>query len=706
MEMLIDIYEQTTNATYLTQFTNLYNGFVWDYGTSWTWNEYNDDIMWMVIACARAYQHTGNSAFRNVAKSNFDACYARAWSSDLGGGLWWKWPTNTSKNACVNGPAAIAAYLLYQIYADTNYLAKANDIFLWERATLTDTNTGRVYDSIYYTGTKDQTPITYNQGTYIGAANYLGYTNEAMVGANYTRNSMGAGGRLPNYDEDNDLGGFNGIFIRWMSKFMKERNLQSTYQIWLQQNANAAWNVRRKTDHLSWSKWRQQTPAGTRYSFGCWGSVLAMQVVPPTQTPSAGVVFMTVPDASGTSSFESGLHWSDATAPSSLYNYVVSNALVLRTPQDGLNHSFAGSSLTLSNGALLAFKNTSGSRVISVGTDLFIDNGAVADWAGVDAELAGKITLRAGGVTFDPQTFPTLTVSAQINGPGAVSIDAASGSTQVGGKVLLVGYNTYTGGTMIDATDTLRLSSDGTLGSTNSSLTFSNSEGYGFGTLDLNGTTQSIGNLTGTGGKIINNASGTAVMFTIGNGNVTGGNFQGLIGDNTSGTGTVAMVKVGTGTLQLSGTNTYTGGTTIASGTLQLGDGVRNGSVLSNITNNAALVFANPVALTCTNNISGTGSFTKLAAGKLTLSGLMTHSGSTTVGAGTLALLEPVALNNSPTITISNGASLDVIGRADQTLFEQRPGFERQRKCDRQAARHARRDGGTRKHSWHFDRAE
>jgi predicted alpha-1,6-mannanase (GH76 family) len=88
MEMLIDLYEQTTNSACLTQFNQLYNGFVGDYGTNWTWNEFNDDIMWMVIACARACQTTGNTTFRNVAKNNFDACYARAWSSDLGGGLW------------------------------------------------------------------------------------------------------------------------------------------------------------------------------------------------------------------------------------------------------------------------------------------------------------------------------------------------------------------------------------------------------------------------------------------------------------------------------------------------------------------------------------------------------------------------------------------------------------------------------------------
>jgi autotransporter-associated beta strand protein len=57
--------------------------------------------------------------------------------------------------------------------------------------------------------------------------------------------------------------------------------------------------------------------------------------------------------------------------------------------------------------------------------------------------------------------------------------------------------------------------------------------------------------------------------------------------------GSTGMTKAGDGTLILTGTNTYTGGTTISAGTLQLGDGTLDGSILGAITNNATLVVNN-----------------------------------------------------------------------------------------------------------------
>ena len=121
------------------------------------------------------------------------------------------------------------------------------------------------------------------QGTFVGAANLLGYTNEAMQAATYTMNRLSRGGLSPQYGETGDGGGFNGICVRWIARFMYERGTQSVFESWLQTNANAAWNVRRAADNLSWCRWQEPTPEGPRHSWGCSSSVVILQVVRPRQ---------------------------------------------------------------------------------------------------------------------------------------------------------------------------------------------------------------------------------------------------------------------------------------------------------------------------------------------------------------------------------------------------------------------------------------
>ena len=99
-----------------------------------------------------------------------------------------------------------------------------------------------------------------------------------------------------------------------------------------------------------------------------------------------------------------------------------------------------------------------------------------------------------------------------------------------------------------------------------------------------------------------------------------------------------SLDKVGTGTLTLTGDNTYTGATTISSGTLSLGNGGTTGSVAGNIVDNTALVFNRSNALTYAGLISGAGTVTKSGAGALTLTGDNTYTGATTIGAGTLSI--------------------------------------------------------------------
>ena len=195
IECVIDAYEWTSNSTYQAMITNLLNGFITQNGANWSGNIYNDDIMWAVMAFARGGVATGRSNYIAIAKSNFDMCYARAWDNVLGGGLYWTTDNNT-KNACVNGPGSIAASVLYQIYGDNNYFLKASNMYYWERSVLYNTNSGAIADAIGTNGVINYWASTYNQGTFIGAAHFLGPTNDAALAAKFTMMNMTPAGIL------------------------------------------------------------------------------------------------------------------------------------------------------------------------------------------------------------------------------------------------------------------------------------------------------------------------------------------------------------------------------------------------------------------------------------------------------------------------------------------------------------------------------
>jgi hypothetical protein len=291
IECVIDAYEWNSNSASRIMITNLLNGFISNNGSSWTWDGYNDDLLWAVMAFARGGADIGNTNYCNIAKANFDAVYARAWDTRLGGGLYWLYPDNASKNACVNGPGAIAACLLYQIYGDTNYLNKASNIYDWERSALFSSSSGAIYDNIGTNGVLSTWSSTYNQGTFIGAADFLGQTNDATLAANFAMMNLTTGGILPAYGIAGNNSGFNAIFLRWLTRFIKNRHLQSAYESWLQLNAAAAWNSRRP-DNLSWCQWPQPSPAGTNfYSWDCIASFEALQAADSTQ----GVPLLPVP---------------------------------------------------------------------------------------------------------------------------------------------------------------------------------------------------------------------------------------------------------------------------------------------------------------------------------------------------------------------------------------------------------------------------
>ncbi|MEI7958408.1 MAG: autotransporter-associated beta strand repeat-containing protein, partial [Verrucomicrobiota bacterium] len=149
--------------------------------------------------------------------------------------------------------------------------------------------------------------------------------------------------------------------------------------------------------------------------------------------------------------------------------------------------------------------------------------------------------------------------------------------------------NTFTGGLLIGRNAIVSITNSGALNSTAGSENAVDFDNYAFSTgaagsyLQLNGNSIAISKLTNSGttysSTVWNNSATTAATLTVGNSLNLTGTFGGVLTDGTvASVKSLGLTKAGTGAFTLTGNNTYTGATTINSGTLALGAG---GSIAS-----------------------------------------------------------------------------------------------------------------------------
>ncbi|EGS6534390.1 autotransporter outer membrane beta-barrel domain-containing protein [Salmonella enterica] len=381
-------------------------------------------------------------------------------------------------------------------------------------------------------------------------------------------------------------------------------------------------------------------------------------------------------------------------------NAISGSGQVVKSGDDVLTLSGANS---YSGGTLISDGTLVASNVEALGTGDVTDNATLEMNTGGDFDNAisgsgqvvksGDETLTlsgsntyTGGTLISDGTLVASNVEAL--GTGDVTDDAVlelntggdfdnaiSGSGQVvksGDETLtLSGSNTYTGGTLISG-GTLVASNVEALGSgdvtddavlaLNAGGDFTNNIG-GTGRVEKSGdkTLTLSGSNTYTGGTLI--SSGTLVandVSALGTGDVTDNATLALNagGDFTNNIGGTGRVeKSGDDALTLSGSNTYTGGTLISGGTLVAND--VNALGTGDVTDNATLMLNTGGDFT--NNIGGTGCVEKSGDGTLTLSGANSYTGGTLISGGTLVANDVNALGTGD-ITDNATLALNAVG--------------------------------------------
>jgi len=318
---------------------------------------------------------------------------------------------------------------------------------------------------------------------------------------------------------------------------------------------------------------------------------------------------------------------------------------------------------------------------------------------------SGALTKAGAGTLTLSNTGNSSAASALTVTSGVVSI--ATDSTLVGGAVTLNGGSlTVTGATTIDnaialsQAATLTNANDVTLSGALSGSGALTKAGAGRLTLDNIGNSSASATLTVTagtvsvasdsrlvggavtlnGGTLNLNSAGNidnAIVLGASNGTINVTSAAGTLSGNITGTG--SLTKTGGQLLTLSGTNDYSGGTTVrgtnglsvTSGT-NLGTGAvaleanltitGTGTISNAIAVNADATIDNANAVTLSGVLSGSNALTKAGAGTLTLTAANTHTGAVTVSAGGLTLQGGSSIGDSSAVTVSGGATLTLAG--------------------------------------------
>ncbi len=323
-----------------------------------------------------------------------------------------------------------------------------------------------------------------------------------------------------------------------------------------------------------------------------------------------------------------------------------------------------GGTLTLNGNTIPTTGGTAGLGILIDNANAYtltiaapVKIGNAQTWRNSSANL---LTIGSGGISLNNKAFTidgsgNTTVTGVMSGGGAFT---KAGS----GTLTLSGTNTYTGGTTVNG-GTVIINSAASFGATT-------------GGVSLNAATVEV-------------ASGfsTSRIYTLGSSSST---FQIDASQTLTVTGAIAgtvggaLNKTGAGTMVLGASNTYTGGTIVSAGTLQLNgnDRLANSGTLTisggifdlqtftdtvaGVTlSSGSIIGTGTGALTGSSYtlqsgsvsaiLAGTGSLTKSTSGTVTLSGVNTYSGGTSINGGTLYVTSSGALGSSGTISFNGG---------------------------------------------------
>ncbi len=306
------------------------------------------------------------------------------------------------------------------------------------------------------------------------------------------------------------------------------------------------------------------------------------------------------------------------------------------------NNTYAGPTALNVGGLILASNTALGTGALNAAAGTTLDTSSAVSLANA-VNLAGNLGILGSA---------DLTLNGLVSGVGDLTKSGA-------GALTLNGNNAYLGGTQLNA----------------GGLVLGNGSALGSGGLAVNGAATLD---TSAAVALANNTTLNAALTVVGSNDLALG---GVVD------GSATLIKNGNANLTLNGANTYSGGTTLAAGTLTVGNATGLGSGALTVTgastldNSVPLVLANAINLNADLNVAGNNNLTlagvlagnaaliKNGAADLLLSGNNTFSGPLNVLGGSVTTAGNAALGNTSGVNVGGGASLNLGGNASLTTL-------------------------------------
>lgn len=293
-------------------------------------------------------------------------------------------------------------------------------------------------------------------------------------------------------------------------------------------------------------------PAGLRAGLA---SLLLIGVA--ANSRAEGTSTLNATDAAGSSSFNSNLHWNGGVAPGPGTNFFTST-FSLRSPAAAGNYTFLGDSLTInSGGGALAIKGGNG-NIVTINN--LTNSGLISDAinANQNATIAGNMVV-VGGATFNTSTASgdvrNITNNMIMSGTGAMTNTTTTAGNFPGAVIYTANNSAFTGPLIVQSNQTVQAGALNNLGG--------NPASFNAAQLLLNN-----GTLLPTAGFTMNNANSGVTLGTNGGTFNVGSGITFTVANPITGPG--SLTKSGAGTLILTSANTYTNGTLVSGGILNV----------------------------------------------------------------------------------------------------------------------------------------